>query len=297
MILDNTMLNKSSTDDEVDMFCDTHTHLAKYSNDAILSLDELLDEAGRKGLAAICTTDHYEKDVYYQAGREDIFDIQAYFNELQPIADQTALSSPRLLLGIEFGWLEHLDSHLTEIAEQWPFDQIILSLHILDGEDPYINPDTYVSGKSALYSRYIDKLREMIRRTPNFDIVGHFDYISRYAPFEDIKMRWIDAPDAFDNLFRTMIDMGKALEINTRSIVKLQTAGYLETDAFPDPVIIKRYLELGGRLISLGSDAHKPGEAGRLFEQTAIWLKRLGVKEVVHYEKRQPVFTQLAQIQ
>lgn len=274
------------------MLCDTHTHLAPYSHDARQKLSELLAFASDRKLAAVCTADHYEKDIFYEGGREDIFDIQAYFADLTAVQATLTDRGPRLLIGVEMGYLPHLDVHFSELTVQWPFDSVILSLHILEGEDPYINKDMYRAGPADVYGRYLRQMTEMIDRCPDFDILGHFDYISRYAPYPDRKIRYAEFPAAFDNLLKALSDKGKALEINTRTIVKLQSCGYQDVDAWPDPVIIQRHLAFGG-LISLGSDAHKPDEAGNLFEETAAWLRQLGCTRVVHFEKRLPVFTSL----
>lgn len=275
------------------MFCDTHTHLAPYSHDARQSVAELLSCADRQGLSAVCTADHYEKDIFYTGGREDIFDPAVYFNDLQPVQAGRSAGEARLLLGVELGYLPHLDDHFAQFVTAWPFDSVILSLHILEGEDPFINPELYRPGKVDVYSRYLRSMTHMIQACPNFDILGHFDYISRYAPYADRKIRYSELPEEFDNFLRMLIASKKALEINTRTIVKLLSTGYAAQEALPDDEIIVRYLELGGRLISLGSDGHQANEAGNLFGEAVKWLKSLGCSQLVHYEKRQAVFSPL----
>lgn len=273
------------------MYCDTHTHLTPYSHDAQQTVQQLLARAASQGLSAVCTADHYEKDIFYQGGREDIFDVERYFNDLSRL--QMPADGPRLLPGVELGYLPHLDRHYAELTARWPFNSVILSLHILEGEDPFINSEMYRHGKADVYGRYLRQLAKMARQCPDFNIIGHFDYISRYAPYADRKMRYADFAEDFDRFFATIIDLGKAFEINTRTIIKLQSCGYQGLEAWPDPQIISRYLEMGGQYISLGSDAHKPDEAGLLFPETTRWLRSLGCKSLVHYEKRQPVLTSL----
>ncbi len=275
------------------MLIDTHTHLSPYSHDAGQSVTELLTMADRQGLAAVCTADHYEKDIFYRGGEEDIFDPVAYFRELLPVQASRPTGTARLLLGVELGWLPHLNDHFAQFTAEWPFDCVILSLHILLGVDPFINPEIYRPGKLEVYGRYLQELAVMARNCPDFDILGHFDYISRYAPYPDRKIRYGELPVEFDRLLQTLIDMDKALEINTRTAVKLQSVGYVGQDAWPDAAIIRRYQALGGQLISLGSDAHQADQAGTLFSEAVVWLKNIGVRQLVHYEKRQACFTPL----
>lgn len=268
------------------MLYDTHLHLGDFSNDASQTIEELLSQAERLALDGVCTADHYEKDLYYERGREDIFDVAEYFERLLPLKLSRKPGQAKLMIGIEFGWLPHLTAHLTELAGAFPFDEIILSLHILDGEDPFIDIAAYQPGKAEVYRRYLNRTAEIVRSFPDFDILGHFDYISRYNDYPDRKMRYAEMPEAFDNLFDALISRNKALEINTRTIGKLRQVGYSEAEAWPDQSIIQRYLEMGGRLISVGSDGHKAESAGELIAETAQWLKQAGCLSLVHYENR-----------
>ncbi len=275
------------------MFIDSHTHQTPFSNDASQTIWQLLAQADKAGLAGVCTTEHYEKDVYYDEGREDIFDLDEYFERLLPIKESRQNNAAKLFLGVELGYLPHLADHFAQIVQSYPFDSIILSLHILNGEDPFTDASFYHPGKIEVYSKYLKTLAQMARNCPDFDILGHYDYIARYSHYPDRKMRYSEMPDAFDELLVTLVDLGKSLEINTRTTIKLRKAGYPVEDAWPDPAIIKRYLSLGGNLVSLGSDAHNPQEAGNLINETAGWLKTLGINQLVHFEKRQPVFTSI----
>jgi histidinol-phosphatase (PHP family) len=265
---------------------DTHTHMAPYSFDARQSVGQLLAQAERQGLAGVCTTDHYEKDLFYTGGREDIFDLAEFHQAMEPQRNAQPAGKPRLFLGIELGWLPHLDAHLAEISRAWPFDGIILSLHILKGEDPYTDKKIFRPGKIAVYAAWLREMTAMIHAVPDFDILGHYDYVSRYGPYPDRKMRYAEVPEDFDAFLGTLAAAGKALEINTRTAAKLQASGYAGDEAWPDPAIIRRYRELGGQLISLGSDAHLPGETGNLFPEAAAWLRRQGCSELVHFERR-----------
>jgi histidinol-phosphatase (PHP family) len=232
-------------------------------------------------------TDHYEKDLFYKGGREEIFDLEAYFRLLLPAREEQNGKTPQLLIGIELGYLPHLTGHLAAITSSLPFDGVILSLHILDGEDPFVDTSVYRRGKTGLYERYLSAMRDMTCACPDFDILGHFDYISRYSPYPDRKMYYAEIPDAFDALFKALAARGKALEINIRTVRKLKSAGYGDQESWPDPAIIRRYLELGGPGISLGSDGHHPGQAGQLFDEGAAWLQSIGCRHTVHFSKRQ----------
>ena len=276
------------------MYIDTHSHLSEFSSDGRQSAAELLAAAAKKRLAGICTTDHFEYGVFYHPGREEVFSLDEYFKLLVPLRRQQAHGRPRLLIGIELGYMPAQCERYALLAKSFDFDSIIMSLHLFDGDDPYVDDSIYKVGKKAVYRRYLERLNEMITVCPDHDIVGHFDYVSRYAPYDDRKMYYRELPEAFDQFFKTLIEHHKALEINTGTVEKMMDLGYEGSDAWPDKDIMDAYYRLGGRLISLGSDAHFPDQVGRYFQETASWLKDLGFRHLTHYEKRQPVQTRLS---
>jgi histidinol-phosphatase (PHP family) len=278
---------------EDNMLYDNHVHIVPFSNDARQSVSDLLDHADKIGLSGVMTADHYEKDLFYAGGREDIFNITEYFGALRQVQNDRPANACRLLIGAELGYLPHLSGHLADVTASWPFDGVILSLHILDGEDPYIDTIMFRRDKNELYARYCEVMLEMMTACPDFDVLGHFDYISRYGRYPDRKMRYAELSGHFDELFRILISSGKTLEINTRSVARFMTEGYQGADAWPDADIIRRYLEMGGKAISLGSDGHLASEPGRLFQEGIAWLKSMGCRYLVHYENRKAIYDPL----
>jgi histidinol-phosphatase (PHP family) len=274
------------------MFVDTHSHQVFFSNDARQTLGELLADARTAGLAGICITDHFDKDVSYEPGVEDVFDLDDYFQQLEPVRKATSGETTRLLIGIELGWMPHLSDYLQVITSNRPFDSIILSLHFLDGQDIYLEPGVFSAGVVPAYRRSLERTLTMMEGFPDFTILGHFDYISRYAP-DHQRLQYNHAPAAFDAIFRYLAAHGKCLEINTRTTLKRQQQGLAADLTWPDPQIIRRYLELGGKHISLGADSHQKGQAGLLFAEAAAYLKNQGVTHLTHYENRQPILMKL----
>ncbi len=269
---------------------DCHSHTAAFSNDAQQTIHELLADARSIGLAGICCTEHYDKDITYRDGQEEIFDIADCFAHVQPLRTATLDQPTRLYIGIELGWTPQHAGLLANIASRWSFDSIILSLHLLDGLDMFRDREIFDDGASAAYRRAIVRMLDMVQSCPDFDILGHFDYISRYAP-QQPRLCYKDAPAAFDALFSHLAANNKALEINTRTVSKFRQIGRSAIDCWPDPQIIRRYRELGGQLITLGADSHQNGQAGGLFAETIEYLRHLGVRHLAHFVNRQPVLT------
>lgn len=275
------------------MLIDHHTHTATYSFDGRQTAAELLQAVRDRCLDGVCLTEHYEKDVSYIAGQEAVFNLDDYYHFCRALQADRAADDPMILYGIELGYLPHLDECYARLTMRYPFDAVIMSLHILDGEDPYVDKKIFRRGRKQVYGRYLEQLTEMVGSCPDFDILGHFDYICRYADWADRKITWQEQPDRFDALLRALIDAGKTLEINMATVRLLQRYGYAGADAWPDPALIRRYLELGGRQICLGSDAHDMSGVGLLLPECRQWLKSLGCRYLTHYEGRQPVMTSI----
>jgi histidinol-phosphatase (PHP family) len=267
------------------MLFDTHTHTRRFSSDSRLDIGTLLDRASELGLAGVAVTDHYEPD-YPDPSFSSCFDIPEYLAYLRA-SDRGASGGPRVLRGLEFGFLPFHGPRLDEIVREGDFDAIISSVHMLGGLDPYYTQDVYAAGRKAVYGGVLEQMAHMLRATRSFDVLGHFDYFSRYAPFPDKKMKYRDAPDAFDEVFRLCIGSGRSLELNTRTGYRLQDEG--DVDWLPDPDILRRYRELGGELVSLGSDAHQVEAVGRAIPEYRDWLSGLGFPRITVFIDRKPV--------
>jgi histidinol-phosphatase (PHP family) len=270
---------------------DCHAHTIHYSTDGVQTLEELLADASSKGLAGICLTDHYDKDICYD-GIEHIFDLATYFKHLEKTIALLPSEGLKLFKGIELGWMPHLTPLFNEIIADYPLDSVILSLHCMDNDkDIYVDRSIYDNGVQDCFRRALRQSVEMMQCCPDFTILAHFDYVSRYVPGGPVQMEYRTLSDEFDALFRHLIQEGKSFELNTRSVLKFRQAVHSPENAWPDPAIFRRYLELGGRLVSLSSDTHQFGEAATLFPEALDYLRQVGVRELTHFEAMQPILT------
>ena len=112
--------------------------------------------------------------------------------------------------------------------------------------------------------------------------IKRYDYIARYAPYPQASILYRDFSDIFDEMFRYLIQEGKALEINTKSY-----QNYRGRQASLDLTVLKRDREMGGEIISFGSDSHDAHVVGTDFEKYAAIAKSAGFRWAAHYEKRQ----------
>ncbi|MBP5493207.1 MAG: histidinol-phosphatase HisJ family protein [Clostridiales bacterium] len=267
------------------MFTDTHNHTKHFSSDAKMTYQELIDACKAKNMNGVVVTEHYEGDYPHDIGDPQIFDIPKYFEETKAWLDYAG-DFP-LYRGIELGYQKHLCTFYDEMIEKYPFDEVILSNHLYRAMDPYFFRDCYKEDMLTCYTRYIEEMADLVEGCNNFDIVGHYDYINRYAPYEKPQIKYSQCPESFDRFLTAIIKKDKTLEINTRSIEKMRRKGL--TDTLPDPQILKRYYELGGRNISLGSDSHTKDTLCIHFDEVAEYLKTFGFTENSFYVKRKRI--------
>lgn len=133
--------------------------------------------------------------------------------------------------------------------------------------------------------RYYEEILNLVKGYQHYSVLGHLNLIVRYDemgvyPFSDIKP-YVEA------ILREVIRNGKGIEVNTSSY------RYGLTDTTPSRDILRLYKELGGRIITLGSDSHKPDHLGAYMEETKELLKSIGFDSFCTYDKMQPVFHEL----
>ncbi|MBR3342069.1 MAG: histidinol-phosphatase HisJ family protein [Clostridiales bacterium] len=262
------------------MITDGHNHTKHFSADAGQSIEELILEATGKGSSRIGITEHYEID-YPDDGLNWKFDINEYYETFKNWR-KVAGSSIELLMGIEFGYQSHVSEEIDRLASQIPFDVVLLSVHLFRGKDFYVDRECYQIPSKDLHREYIAIMAEMCEKCNNFDVAAHYDYINRYTDNKSDFVTYDECPEEFDRLFEALISKGKALEINTKSVFKHKDGGF--TRFLPDAAILKRYKDMGGRLITLGSDSHFPGTFGLCFDETIEYLKSLGFTESFYFK-------------
>ena len=268
------------------MYTDSHNHTSEFSVDAHMTAAELFAAAKSMDLSAVVVTEHYEMDYPHKLEMPVLFDVDSYFESF--VKWRAGLQGGlQIYSGIELGYQPHLSSFYDNLVSRYPFDSVILSNHLYKGQDPYFFPECYKNPKLEVFESYIDDLTQMVLSSDAFDIVGHFDYIMRYATYEDPAIRYSDAPGSFDRFLQSIVLKKKSLEVNTRSINKLLSKN--TENVMPDREIFMRYIDLGGDRVTLGSDSHDPSTLGFYFKETAAYLKACGFKELTTYVGRKEI--------
>ena len=260
------------------MYTDLHTHTRHFSPDAETTIDELFETASKKNLSVVAVTEHYEYKNPDPNDNIQTFDLALYTKSFREWKEKCP-SSLELLMGIEFGYQTHTASDIDELAGSAPFDIVLLSNHLFRGVDVFFSKEVYALPVKERHAEYMTKMAEMVENCNNFDVAAHYDYVNKRNPDLGVNMCYDDCPREFDRFFEALISKEKALEINTATPAR--------RDSMPDAAIIKRYIDMGGKLITVSSDAHTKENLGKLIPETCEFLKASGVRELCYFKDRQ----------
>ena len=273
---------------------DMHMH-TWFSTDSEACPRDMADEAVRKGLKTICFTDHFDKDDL-EWGEEGIFDVDAYFVEMQKLQEEYA-GKLNIRIGIELGLRTYLKDYYEELTKKYPFDFVIGSVHNVpykkdaEGNILYTDPAaeklfTDRTDKEA-YRLMMETTLENVRTSDCFQTLGHLDYVVRYGKSREKEYSYTDYADIIDEILKLLIEKEKGLEVNSAGLK------YGLPFAHPHPDVLKRYRELGGEIITIGADAHTPDKIGYAFDKAADVLRECGFSYYAVFKNRRPVFHKL----
>jgi len=268
---------------------DQHTHCI-FSTDSEATPESMIQGAIEKGLTHLTLTDHMDLDYPGTSKEEPLFEFNTadYFATLTPLQEKYS-DKLHLGIGIELGLRpgrEDLNAQMHHLLADYSFDFVLGSVHLLDNDDPYY--ESYWQGRAAkdILVKYFNDMLTSIKEFDNFDSLGHLDYLIRYIPpfCGDKDYVFKEYKEVIDEIFLLLVKKEKALEINTAGLIKGLPCFH------PKLNVLKRYLKLGGELLTIGSDGHSPDKIATEFTKTEELLKSLNVPGYYVYRNRKPEF-------
>lgn len=268
---------------------DNHNHSQFSFDGGRTSVEKSASAAKAAGLAGICFTDHC--DFYVppmKAAHEnlvsEVFDVKAQQKEIDRVNGLLSDGSFRIYKGAEIGLQKKSREDIRRFLDENSFDEIIASVHYIDDTDPFYGG--YYDGKDwrQAYGHYLETICEEMTWLGDFDVMGHYDYVARYAPYPQASIFYRDFSDISDMMLRYLAENGKAIEINTKTY-----QDYNGRTPVLDMDMLRRFRELGGEAVSLGSDSHDPFRPGDKFIRYAEAAKSAGFRYLAHFENRKAV--------
>lgn len=273
---------------------DLHVHTS-YSVDADKSAENsLLSKARyakRSGHPGLAFTDHFDANLVMD-GLEP-HDSESIRCDIGLAQDELCDGTFRIMNGIELGAQRYFEDFCGAEILKYDYDMVISSVHIPGADNRNLLSKAELDKWSDkeitdVFELYLDDLVYTARHC-DFDILAHITYPMRYfRRFERDGLVPIEKySDIFDEIFKALILRGKALEVNTSGLRQ----GHGET--YPNVQLIRRYIQLGGKLFTLGSDSHFPFDMFSDFEEIANMLEGLGAKYLCFFENRNMSFIKL----
>lgn len=264
--------------------CHLHCH---FSSDSEASPESMIDNAVRLGLSHICFTDHNDYDYPKEDGKTVfLLDLDAYLEKIS-VLKKIYKDKIDVRIGVEQGLQPNLCEQINNYDPAHRLDFIIGSTHLVDGSDPYYPSFWEHHSPKESICTYFENIYKSICCCDNFDVYGHLDYVVRYAPKKDADYQPADYTDLLDMILKKLIENGKGIEINTAGL------RYGLKEANPCCFILKRYRELGGEILTTGSDAHKPQDMAFAFDIIVDLLKDCGFSYYTLFHQRKPEFIRL----
>lgn len=260
---------------------DYHMH-SYFSSDTNVEMKAMIESAIKKGFKQITFTDHIDYE-YNSPEIQFDFDTVEYRKTIEAFRE-IYKDHIKINLGLEVGIQPHILDKCTALIKNTAPDFVIASLHNVEKKDLYLG-EYYIGKTPEEALRYsFEELLEMLDRFQDFSVIGHIDIVKRYDEGVLALPKSIFV-EAVTPVLEKLIGMGKGIEVNTSGLRQ----GLGET--LPSYEVLAKYRALGGKIITIGSDAHNPEDIGHSFIEVLEMLQSMGYENIYIFSqmKGQPV--------
>ena len=253
---------------------DYHVH-SDFSADCDTPMEETIEQAIANGLEEICFTEHIDLD-YPDPTIQFELDQIGYDQKIKQMQSKYA-GSIRIKKGVEIGVQPHqLDDYHRIITED-SFDFVICSMHTTAKKD--LHSGHFFEGKTVeeAFRQYYAELLYCVQHFQDYQVLGNLDLVKRY-----VKRESKDAcHDLIAEIFKEIIPLGKGIELNTSGY------RYGLDGGLPSVDILKLYRDLGGEIITFGSDSHIASTIGYQLNESLDLLSSLGFTQIATFKNQQ----------
>lgn len=258
------------------MLTNYHMHTS-YSDDSSYKMEDVVKTAISCGLDEICITDHLD----CETGIDPCFPYKSYETDFLKCKSKYS-DKISLKLGMEFGMQMSTIPYFKEFFSKADFDFILMSCHLID--DKWFWSQEFQSGKTQdeYNQQYYDEILRLVNNFDDYSVLGHLDVIRRYDLKGDYPFEKIEA--IVEQILKRVISQGKGIEINTSCY------RYRLNNLTPSREILRLYKDLGGEIITIGTDSHRPEHVNCHIEDVRAELLNMGYKYICTFDKMTPTF-------
>ena len=273
------------------MLADYHVH-CMFSDDSWYIPEKVVQDAWKANLDEICFTDHVDYGIkpdwedalsakVMEGQRVVNVDYAAYFPCIADLRERWA-ERISIKTGLEFGVQVHTIPQFNALWEKYEreFDFTLLSIHQVGDLEFWTGEFQEGRSQEEYNHAYYQELHDVTTSFEHWSVLAHLDLIKRYDP-----AGILDFPANRDLVAATLehvIAAGKGIELNTSSI------RYGLKDSQPAREILELYRDLGGTIVTLGSDSHSPEHLGAYLRHFQHYLASLGFEGFCTYDKMVP---------
>ena len=261
-----------------DYFADYHTH-TNHSGDSRYKMEHVVKDAIKLGINELCFTDHVD---YRKISSAPNF--KKYFAEIEQMQVKYG-DKINIKKGLEFGMQTHTVPKYEDIISKYPLDFVILSVHQINNQGFWVGAYQKGKTKSEYVQGYYQEILDLITMYDDYSVLGHLDLIRRYCDGSEPVLA--DHQEIVAEILKTVIKKDRGIELNTSHI------RYRLDDWMPARDVLELYRDLGGKIITVGSDSHKKEHLGFYIKEGRELLKEIGFTEFCTFEAMQPKFHKL----
>lgn len=273
------------------MKADYHIH-SNFSDDSTEDLDQIALSAIHQNIDEICITEHVDygvkldKDEWEKSDKK--LEMNADYERFFPAMDTLREKYKEQLTiktGLEFGMQTITIESFQKLFNKYPLDFVILSCHEVDNLEFWTGEFQKGRKQDEYQHLYYEEIYKVIQMYKDYSILGHLDLIQRYS--DTIEPPLKKHFDIIEAILKQVIYDGKGIEINTSNV------RYKLEDLTPAYDILKLYYELGGEVITVGSDAHVAEDVGDRLDISYDVLREIGFRYITTFDKMKPAFHKL----
>ena len=270
------------------MFCDYHVH-SIFSDDSNYEMEKIIQDAIALKMQEICFTDHVDYGIKKDwddptCNEKKILNVDypRYFQEIERLQEKY---QDKIIIkkGLEFGIQSTTIQDFQKLYNRYPMDFVILSVHQVNNQEFWTYEFQKGHSEYEYYQAYYQEMYDLVKNYHDYSVIGHMDMLKRYDDHDGYPA-FEQHKDIITKILQTVIADHKGIELNTSS------RRYGLDDLMPSTDILKLYYDLGGRILTIGSDSHKKEDLGAHIEALKKELKAIGFESFCTFKKMKPIF-------
>ena len=249
---------------------DQHVH-SSYSFDSNENLENYINVSNNSD---IITTEHLDFENPIINYKDSSIDYLKYVGQIKNLNKKY---SNKFFLGIEIGYTPNSEKRIEDFLKDKNFNLKLLSIH-QNGNYDYMCVNKKLISLEVLIQEYFEQMIQALESSIEFNVLAHFEYGLRMIDISVIEFDNL-ASVFLNKIIELIVKKEIAFEVNTKSMYK-----YKKENLYS--YMIEKYIKKGGRLFTLGSDAHNIKEYAYKFDEATKFLLSKNIKEIILFKDK-----------